>query len=371
MSSPSIAEGGLFVDVPGQPRAVDALRAAAHRPVHAYLLVGPAGTGKLAAARSFAASLLCPHGGDGTCDTCRRVLAGTHPDVTVVEREGAFITVDAAREVGRLAARSPVEGDRKVLVLQDFHLVREAGPALLKTIEEPPPSAVFVVLAEYVPPELVTIASRCVQVDFTPLSPATVIAELVAGGIGPDLAAELAAAAGGRLDRARLLAEDPSFEARRQAWLSVPGRLDGRGRAAAVLADELVGLLEGSVAPLRARHELELAALEERNARALEINGKVGRGARGGVKAGVREMEDRQKRELRRQRTDELRTGLAILAGAYRDRLAAATRPEAQRAAGVAVGLIHRLGADLANNPGELLALQALLARLGRLGAFA
>lgn len=371
VSSPTIAEGGLFADVPGQPRAVDALRAAAHRPVHAYLLVGPAGTGKLAAARSFAAFLLCPHGGDGTCDTCRRVLAGTHPDVTVVEREGAFITVDAAREVGRLAARSPVEGDRKVLVLQDFHLVREAGPALLKTIEEPPPSAVFVVLAEYVPPELVTIASRCVQVDFAPLSPATVIAELVAGGIGPELAAELAAAAGGRLDRARLLAEDPSFEARRQAWLSVPGRLDGRGRAAAVLADELVALLEGSVAPLRARHEAELAALEERNARALEINGKVGRGARGGVKAGVRELEDRQKREVRRQRTDELRTGLAILAGAYRDRLAAATRPEAQRAAGDAVGLIHRLGADLANNPGELLALQALLARLGRLGAFA
>lgn len=369
--SPAITDGGLYADVPGQGRAVEALRAAAHRPVHAYLLVGPAGTGKLAAARSFAASLLCPSGGDGTCDTCRRVLAGTHPDVTVVEREGAFITVDAAREVARLAARSPVEGDRKVLVLQDFHLVREAGPALLKTIEEPPASAVFVVLAEYVPPELVTIASRCVQVDFTPLSPATVIAELVAGGIAPDLAAELAAAAGGRLDRARLLAEDPSFEARRQAWLSVPGRLDGRGRAAAVLADELVGLLEGSVAPLRARHEVELAALEERNARALEVNGKVGRGARGGVKAGVRELEDRQKRELRRQRTDELRTGLAILAGAYRDRLAAATRPEAQRAAGDAVGLIHRLGADLANNPGELLALQALLARLGRLGASA
>jgi DNA polymerase-3 subunit delta' len=356
----------LFADVPGQDRAVAALTAAARRPVHAYLLTGPAGTGKAAAARSFAALLLCPNGGDGTCETCRRVTGGTHPDVTTVEREGAYISLDAAREVARLAARSPVEGERKVLVLQDFHLVREAGPALLKTIEEPPPSTVFVVLAEYVPPELITIASRCVRVEFAPLRPDTVIAALVAEGASPELAAELAAATGGRLDRARLLASDPEFEARRQAWLSVPERLDGRGHPAAVVADELVGLLDRSVAPLRARHDQELAALEARNARALEINGKVGRGGRGGLKAGVRELEDRHKREVRRQRTDELRTGLAILAGAYRDRMVAAATPAAQRAAADAVALIADLGAGLANNPGELLALQALMARLGR-----
>ncbi|MCU4187417.1 ATP-binding protein [Acidiferrimicrobium sp. IK] len=356
----------LFADVPGQHRAVAALTAAAHRPVHAYLFAGPAGTGKAAAARSFAAMLLCPNGGDGTCETCRRVLAGSHPDVVTVEREGAFITVEAARDVARLAARSPVEGQRKVLILPDFHLVREAGPALLKTIEEPPASAVFIVMAEYVPPELITIASRCVRVDFAPLAPATVTAALVAEGVSPDLAEELAVAAGGRLDRARMLAADPEFEARRRAWLSVPGRLDGRGHSAAVLADELVGLLDRSVAPLKARQDQEMAELEARNARALEVNGKVGRGGRGGLKAGVREMEDRHKREVRRQRTDELRTGLAILAGVYRDRLASASTPGAQRAAAEAVGLIAGLGAALANNPGELLALQALLARLGR-----
>ena len=356
----------LFADVPGQARAVAALRAAARRPVHAYLLTGPAGTGKAAAAVSFAAMLLCPSGGDGTCDTCRRVLAGAHPDVATVEREGAFITIDTAREAARLAARSPVEGDRKILVLPDFHLVRDAGPALLKTIEEPPASAVFVILAEYVPPELITIASRCVPVEFAPLAPTTVIAELVADGASPALAEELAAAAGGRLDRARMLAADPEFEARRQAWLSVPGRLDGRGHAAAVLAEELVGLLDRSVAPLKARQDQEMAALEARNARALEVNGKVGRGGRGGLKAGVRELEDRHKREVRRQRTDEMRTGLAILAGVYRDRMAAATNPGAQRVAADSVGLITALGAALSNNPGELLALQALLCRLGR-----
>jgi DNA polymerase-3 subunit delta' len=361
--------------VPGQEAAVAALSAAAVRPVHAYLLVGPPGTGRMAAATDFAAALLCPHGGDGTCDSCRRVREGTHPDVVVVEREGAYITVDDAHEVARLAARSPVEGDRKVLVLRDFHLVREAGPALLKTIEEPPPSAVFVVVAEWGPPELVTIASRCVLVEFAPLAPATVVAALVADGIDHDKAVALSEVAQGRLDRARLLAADPEFAARRLAWAAVPGRLDGRGHSAAVCADELVALLDRSVAPLRQRQEAEIAALEERNTRALEVNGKLGKGSRSGVKAGVAEMETRHKRELRRQRTDELRTGLATLAAAYRDRLAASTgRPggvdlERARAAASAVALVDAAGCALANNPGELLLLQGLLARLGRLAA--
>ena len=78
----------LYADVVGQEYAVAALKAAAIRPVHAYLLVGPPGTGKTAAAASFAAALLCPTGGDGTCDVCRRVAGRHHPDVILVEREG-------------------------------------------------------------------------------------------------------------------------------------------------------------------------------------------------------------------------------------------------------------------------------------------
>jgi DNA polymerase-3 subunit delta' len=372
---------------------VAALEAAARRPVHAYLFVGPAGTGKSAAALRFAAALLtspsvpvpgaapvpapggaldpgAPVDPAAAAETRRRVLAGIHPDVLTVEREGSAITIDMAREVTRLAARSPLEGSRKVLILPDFHLVKEAGPALLKTIEEPPPSTVFIILAEYVPAELVTIASRCVRVDFAPLPPGLVVDLLVADGVAPELAAELAQAAGGRLDRARLLASDPEFELRRRTWRSVPGELDGSGATAARLADRLVALLDESVAPMRLRHEAELVALEERNTRAVEVNGKVGRGARSGVRAGVRETEERHKREVRRQRTDELRSGLATLAGAYRDRLGAtggSPSPGSVAAVVEAVGLIDGLGADLAYNPGEGLALLALLVRLGQL----
>lgn len=353
----------LFADVPAQPAAIAALRAAARRPVHAYLLVGPPGTGKRAAAVSFAAAVLEADDADPD-GVRRRVLAGVHPDVMILEPEGAAITIGTAREVGRLAARSPVEGERKVLILPDFHLVREAGPALLKTIEEPPASAIFVVLAEHVPTELVTIASRCVRIDFAPLSTEEVENVLVASGVDPARASEVAAASGGRVDRARLLAADPEAGRRRQVWLGVPEHLDGTGATAAGLADELVALLEEAVVAIRVRQGKEVAALEARNSRAVEVDGKVGRAGRAGLKVGLRETEERHRRELRRLRTEELRAGLAALAGHYRDRLAAGA-PGDGAAASRALGHIQAVAEDLEFNPGESLALQALLVRLG------
>jgi DNA polymerase-3 subunit delta' len=372
------AGNSLYDNVVGQDRAIRVLEASARRPVHAYLFVGPPGTGKRDAARGFAAALLCPNDPpDGTCSSCRRVLADVHPDVVHVDREGAFINIDAARDVRRIAVTSPVEGDRKVVVLHDFHLVKESGPALLKTIEEPPPTTYFVVLAEHLPPELVTIASRCVRIDFGALSEARIAAQLESEGVDPDRASHLAQACAGRIDRARLLASDDRFEERRSAWRAVPGRLDGTGAMAASMADELMALLDSSVQPLNSRHEAERAALDERNSRAAEVSGsgRAGRGraSKAVLATGVKELEERQRREIRRQRTDELRAGLASLAGAYRDRVVAQERagsPPGVRATANAldsIALIDRLGNDLRYNPGELLALQALLVRLGRI----
>src|SRR5256714_8826054 len=217
----------LFDDVVGQEKAVAQLRAAVAAPVHAYLLVGPQGSGKRAAARSFAAALLCPRGGCGECRDCTLARAEVHPDAVFIERVGPWIDVEQARHIAELASRTPVEGRRKILVPVDFHLVREAAPKLLKTVEEPPESTVFVILAEDVPRELVTIASRCVRIDFRPVPSDVVVAALVAAGTDADVATEVAAAAGGNLDRARLLASDPQFHSRLQAWRAVPARMDG------------------------------------------------------------------------------------------------------------------------------------------------
>ncbi len=335
-------------DVVGQPSAVEFLRRAAADPVHAYLFVGPAGSGKRAAARAFAAEVLA----DGADDPDRvRRLAGAeaHPDLVLVERTGASIDVDTARQVARLAVRPPVEADRKVLVLVDFHLVRQAGPALLKTIEEPSPTTVFVVLADEVPPELITIASRCVQVAFGPVPTSSVVEALVASGIDVSTAAVAAEAAAGDLRRARLLATDADLGARTEAWRSVPDRLDGTGHAATTVADELLALLDAASTPFEAGH-------------AEEIERWVAQREAQGVSTAVpREMADRHKRELRRARTDELRSGLRTLAERYRGDLLAGGEPERTLAG---LDAVAAAAAGLAHNPGERLLLQDLLLRL-------
>ncbi|MEO5680461.1 MAG: hypothetical protein ABIS47_12425, partial [Acidimicrobiales bacterium] len=226
----------LFAGVPGQERAVAELVAAARRPSHAYLLVGPPGTGGREAASAFAAALV---GGAGDPDVARRAIAFAHPDVRLYEREGASLSIGDARDITRMAYRAPVEAERMVVVVPDLHLVRDSGPALLKTIEEPPPGIHFVLLADLVPPELVTIASRCVVIDLDPLAEEVIVAVLVAEGVDGPAAEQAAAAAGGRLDRARLLAGDAGFASRQAFWRRRPDALDGSGATVASLVDEL------------------------------------------------------------------------------------------------------------------------------------
>lgn len=337
----------------GQERPVAQLKAAAAAPVHAYLLVGPRGSGKRAAARAFAAALL---GGETDERTARLALADQHPDVLVVERVGPFITADQADHIVRRAAMSPIEGNRKVLVLVDFHLVQQAAPKLLKTIEEPPAGTFFVILAEEVPPELVTIASRSVRIDLEPVPADVIAAHLVGEGIEPEQATAAARVADGDLDRARLLATDPRFALRRDAWRAVPRRLDGSGAVVAVAVGELRAHLDDAAAPLAARHTNELVELKEREDRY---------GLRG---SGRKAIEERQKRELRRLRTDELRFGFAMLAGVYRDGLAAASGspagPSRSRAFAQAVDAIQDAAEALIRNPSEALLLHALFLRL-------
>lgn len=347
----------VFDSVVGQPGVVAQLRAAVAAPVHAYLLVGPEGAGARAAAAAFSAALLCAQGGDGTCRDCRLALAGEHPDALTYQPEGAFLRVGDAEEIVRLALRSPTEGARKVLVLTELHRIQHAGPALLKTIEEPPPSTVFVCLADHVPPELVTIASRCVRIDVPPLPPRVIEEALVGEGHDPRVAATAAVSAVGSLTRARLLAADPAIAARREAWRQVPARLDGTGAAVAVVVEELQALVQEAAAPLLARQQEQVVELEERIA---------AYGARG---SGKKQLEDQHKREQRRHRAEELRFGLATLAAAYRDALAGG----AADAGGLVAGLqaIDAAAEALGRNPNETLLLQSLLLRLPHLAATA
>ncbi|HLI14430.1 MAG TPA: hypothetical protein VKV23_00035 [Acidimicrobiales bacterium] len=344
----------VLAGVAGQARAAGLLASSLAAPVHAYLFVGPPGCGKRELARAFAAALVCPASGCGACPSCRDALAGRHVDVVVVERQGASILVDDARAVVALAQRSPAAGARQVIILVDFHLVDEAGPALLKTLEEPPPSTVFLVLAEHVPPALATIASRCVTVELASLDAATIEEVLRAEGVPDAVAPAAAAAAAGRLDRARLLARDPGFAARQARWRAVLDRLDGTGATVALLAEELAAAPDELVEVLAQRQAAELDAALEAAARAGERR-LVGR----------REIEERHRRERRRVRTDELRAGLATLAAVLRERLGTGEAP-AHRSARLlaACAAIDAASKELVRNPNELLLLQSLLLEL-------
>jgi DNA polymerase-3 subunit delta' len=290
------------------------------------------------------------------------VLSGVHPDLVEIERAGAQLAVDDARRVVRLAYRRPHEAARQVLVVPDIHLARLAAPALLKTLEEPPPSTVLVLLADSVTPELSTVASRCVRIELSPVPESELSAWLQAKGVTSELAQRVAHASGGSPDRARLLLDDPSVAERREVWRQVPSRLDGTGATVVRLAEELLEAGTSALDPLRLRHATELDYLSAA-AKASGDRGIPGR----------REVEERHKREERRLRTDELRAGLAELAGAYRDRAVEMARDPSAHARGRLVGcsiacdLVGATATELVRNPNELLMLEALFLRLSAL----
>jgi DNA polymerase-3 subunit delta' len=355
----------LFAGVVGQEEAVAALRAAAVNPVHAYLFRGPAGNGGLAAAYGFAAALLCPDGGCGRCATCVAALAGTDPDLHVIRRSGASISIADVRQVVALAQRRPLHSKRQVIVVLDVHLAALRAPALLKTLEEPPGDTVFVLLTDEVIPELVTVASRSVEIPFPPVPRDVMVRWLTSTGVPPDMAAVVADSSGGNPERARVTVEDPDVAARVELWASVPEELTASGMTAAGLTRRVLDSADRAVEPLRAAHAREVETL---TAAAKEM------GERG--LPGRKDITDQHQREERRFRTDALRAGLGVLARTYRGHVVAAAASgtvgvgdEDVRSAAAAVGLITETAEALPRNPNEALLLQSLFVRLASLGA--
>jgi DNA polymerase-3 subunit delta' len=329
--NPSSAEG-VWAQVIGQPAVVAELRAAVADPAamtHAWLFTGPPGSGRSVAARAFAAALQCPDGGDGTCHACRTVLAGTHADVTVINPEGLSIGVDEARQIVRGAARAPSQGRWQIIIVEDAdRMTEQAGNAVLKMIEEPPPRTVVMLCAPSLHPDdvSVTIRSRCRLIRLrTPGVPA--IAEVLVrrDGVDPALAAWSAGASGGHVGRARRLARDENARLTRKAVLDVPLSLVS-----------LAACLDAAADLLGAAEEETDAATGDRDAAEREaLKNSLGVGARGpGVVAAsrgsagrIKDLEDRQKIRAKRIGRDSLDRALVDLAGLYRDALVLASAP--------------------------------------------
>jgi len=354
--------------VVGQSRAVAALSAAVTAPLHAYLLVGPQGSGKRSAAAAFAGELIVAADHRGVSDEARagrhRRLAAReeHPDVFVLDPTGSSLRVEDIEQLMLEAGRTPVETNRKVLVVDRFHTATAAAAAaLLKPVEEPVDSLIWVLLAEQVLPEHITIASRCVRVDFGAVPESDIAAVLAAEGLASEQrAVQVAAVCAGNLTRARILAGDERVMVRREAWWGVPDRLDGSGAAVAILTTELRALIDEAAETLKKRHQSEA---EELAAREAEF------GVRGSGRAAV---EAQHKREQRQFRNDEIRFGLATLAARYRDQIRSLPSDDAAvsdqiEAAMAAISRLCRTVENLIRSPNEALALQSLLLDLPHL----
>jgi DNA polymerase-3 subunit delta' len=293
-----------------QPRASFALTAALAAPGHAYLFRGPRGSGKAAAARAFAAELLAEGAADPD-DARRRVLLdpSPHPDLVWLRPPGAQHLVDDVREqVIRASSLSPVEGTRRVFVIEEAEDLRdESQNALLKTLEEPAPFAHLILICSEPEQLAETILSRCSPIEFGPLSPDAVV-EALGGTGGSEAAARLS---GGDVELARVLADERGTALRATAEEAARAP-----RSGAVAIEPWRGLLAAaSEAGERVGAEEEGRQLEEAEATAR-------RGRKGKL---TKEAIEQVRRTERRARTQTLDLGLALCCAWYRDLAALAS----------------------------------------------
>ncbi len=379
--------GDVYSELIGQGRAVETLRRAVegrrHAMTHAWLFVGPPGSGRSNAAKAFAAALQCPRGGCGECEECRTTLSGAHPDVTLLRTEQLSIVVDEVRALVGRANVSPVKGRYQIVVVEDADRITERGAdALLKGLEEPAPKTVWLLCAPSPDDVIITVRSRSRVIKLVTPSDEAVTELLVQrDGISAALAAHSARAAQGHIGRARMLARNEEARIRRREILALPGRLTSVTAcldAAHNLVDSAAEEAKQATAELDAK---ELAALQE----------ALGFGTRGvkprNAQAALRDLEDQQKARVKRLQRDALDRVLTEFTAYYRDVLATQTAPEvslvnsdladeitpiARRSTPEqtvrALDAILRARTALEGNVAPLLALEALLISLSLAG---
>ena len=284
---------------------------------HAWFLTGPRGAGKRGIAFAMAATLVCERGpgtGCGECSGCARALRDRHPDVHHVEPEGAIIPVDVIREaVIPEAARSPFEASYKVFLIEDADKMNEpAQNALLKTLEEPQPDTVFVLVSDHDEEVLDTIRSRCRVIRLDPVPLDRIASLLVRSGAAPEDAQRAASEAEGDLDRARAIAFDAGTRERLAAWRAIPGRLQTP-----------LDALDAAAEILAAAKTASKAREKEQKGEVTDLADAMGEGR--GTSVARNALQKRHRRELRRVEDDVLTEALGTLSSFYLDVLALRT----------------------------------------------
>ena len=239
-----------FEEIRGNTPLVEQLRrsAASGRSSHAYLFLGGAGAGKRLIANTFAKALQC-EGEKRPCDSCKSCHAfnhGNHPDVIYFQplKNGKTYTIEDVREqLLETVDLKPFQYEKKIYIIEKADTLNiQSQNALLKTLEEPPAHAVFLLLAERAEAFLPTILSRVVVMKSRPLSAETIADYLMQAGHLAEESHILSAYAQGRIGQALELVEDEGFREMRQDILgkleALPSMSEGE---AYLLAKDLEG----------------------------------------------------------------------------------------------------------------------------------
>lgn len=194
---------------------------------HAYIFAGEKGSGKRMLADIFASTLQCQKGGIepcGTCPSCMQAAGGNQPDIIYVTHEKTSLGVDDIRnQVNGDVAIKPYSSPYKIYIIPDGEkMTEQAQNALLKTIEEPPEYAVFLLLTENSNMFLPTILSRCVTLQLKPVEPKLIKKFLMEQKQIPDYLAELSAGfSQGNVGKAIRYASSEEFIERKQDTIHV------------------------------------------------------------------------------------------------------------------------------------------------------
>jgi DNA polymerase-3 subunit delta' len=215
----------------------------------AYLFTGTASIGKTTLAHAFASALNCAHPDIdgrpcGECRSCRLMQSGNHPDMVYSELDpttGA-LKIETLRDVMRRLSLKPYDSRYRIAILGSFDKARGAAQdAILKTLEEPPPFAILILLSNNTDNTLATIQSRCQVVYLRPVASEVIRQTLIERlGTDPDKATVLARLSGGRIGWAMSAAQDEALLTQRQRALELlEGVLEGSRKDRFKLADDL------------------------------------------------------------------------------------------------------------------------------------
>ena len=219
-----------FSEIVGHEQIKEHMQAAIRdkKPFHAYLFQGEEGVGKEALARTFAAGLQCQSASADKpckeCVSCRQMESGNQPDVIWVTREKASLGVDEIREqLCNTMDIKPFSSPYKIYLVPEAEKMTEAAQnALLKTIEEPPEYGIVILMTSNISALLPTIQSRCLTMEFRPLSTAVVESYVKEHCQVPDYQARASAAfAQGNLGKAMRYAKSEDFIERKDHIISL------------------------------------------------------------------------------------------------------------------------------------------------------